>query len=298
MRPSQALRPASGAMERSLQTVKSYAEKAAHFADLHAREKTFVIPNPWDAGTARLLEHLGYEALTTTSAGLAFALGRPDGARAVSRDEALENAKAINDATSLPVAADLENGYGDAPETAAETIRLAGTYAGLAGGSIEDATGDPASPIYEAAFAAQRIAAAAQAARRLPHPFVLVARAENYLHGIHDLADTIARLQAFEAAGADVLYAPGLSTIDEVRAVCAAVRKPVNVLAGFGAVPLTVAQLAALGVRRISVGSALNRAALGAFYRAAREIRETGTFGFAADAAPYPNLNELMGAGG
>jgi 2-methylisocitrate lyase-like PEP mutase family enzyme len=270
------------------------ADKAQRFQALHARPGAFVIPNPWDAGTARILAGLGFEALTTTSAGLAFTLGRRDGRGAVSREETLANARAIVDATDLPVAADLENGFGDAPEAAAETIRLAGERAGLVGGSIEDSSGDPARPIYDFGHAVERISAAAAAARALPFPFVLVARAENFLHGRPDLDDTIRRLQAFEAAGADALFAPGLTRAEDIGAVCAAVGKPVNAVMGLKAAPFSVADLAALGVRRISVGSALSRAALGAFLRAAREIREQGTFGFAETALPYAQANDLM----
>ncbi len=271
------------------------AEKGERFRALHARPGAFVIPNPYDAGTARILTTLGFEALTTTSAGLAFALGRRDGAGLVSRDETLANAGAIVDATDLPVAADLENGFGDSPETAAETIRLAGERAGLVGGSIEDATGKRDRPIYDFEHAVERIAAAAEAAHALPFPFVLVARAESYLHGRPDLDDTIRRLQAFEAAGADALYAPGLTRADDIRTVCASVSKPVNVLAGAKGTSFSVSQLAALGVRRISVGSALSRAALGAFVRAAREMRERGTFTFTGEALPFAEANDLMG---
>ena len=272
----------------------SQAEKGRRFQALHARPGAFVIPNPWDAGTARLLTGLDFEALTTTSAGLAFSLGRRDGARSVTREETLANAKAIVDATDLPVAADLENGFGDSPEAAAETIRLAGEVAGLVGGSIEDSTGDPERPIYHFDHAVERIAAAAEAAHALPYPFVLVGRAENYLHGRPDLEDTIRRLQAFEAAGADALFAPGLTKANDIKAVCAAVGKPVNVIMGFQSASYSVTDLAALGVRRISVGSALCRAALGAFLRAAHEIREEGTFRFAAAALQYAEANELM----
>ena len=272
----------------------SQAEKAERFVALHARPGAFVIPNPWDAGTARILGSLGFEALTTTSAGLAFMLGRRDGAGVVTRAETLANAKAIVDATDLPVAADLENGYGDMPEAAAETIRLAGEVAGLVGGSIEDATGDPGRPIYDFQHAVERVAAAAEAARALPFPFVLVGRAENFLHGRPDLDDTIRRLQAFEAVGADALYAPGLTRAEDIQTVCAAVRKPVNIVMGLKGASLSVTELAALGVRRISVGSALSRAALGAFIRAAREIQDRGTFAFAEDAIPYAQLNDLM----
>jgi len=269
------------------------AEKAKAFQALHARAGAFVIPNPWDAGTARILTRLGFSALTTTSAGLAFVLGRRDGDGSVTRDDTLANAKAIVDATHLPVAADLENGYGHAPEDAAETIRLAADV-GLVGASIEDATGDPSRPIYDVAHAAERVAAAAEAAHALPFPFVFVARAENYLHGIPDLENTIRRLQAFERAGADVLYAPGLTKAEDIRAVCASVSKPVNVIMGLKGAAFSVQELAALGVRRISVGSALSRAALGAFVRAAKEIRELGTFTFADDALPFADANDLV----
>src|SRR5262245_5166611 len=275
-------------------TLQNQVEKGQRFRTLHARPGAFVIPNPWDAGTARILTSLGFEALTTTSAGLAFTLGRRDGAGAVSREETLANAKAIADATDLPVAADLENGFGHAPEAAAETIRLAGESAGLVGGSIEDATGDPARPIYDFQHAVERVAAAAQAARSLAFPFVLVGRAENFLHGRPDLDDTIRRLQAFDEFGADALFAPGLTSPEDIRTLCAAVRKPVNVVMGFKGVSLSVAELAALGVRRISVGSALSRAALAAFVRAAREIREHGTFRFAENALPYAEANALL----
>ena len=270
------------------------AERAERFRALHARPGAFVIPNPWDAGTARILASLGFEALTTTSAGLAFTLGRRDGAGVVTRDEALANAKAIVEATDLPVAADLENGYGPSPKAAAETIRLAGEEAGLVGGSIEDATGDPRQPIYGFQHAVERVAAAAEAARALAFPFVLVGRAENFLHGRPDLDDTIRRLQAFEAVGADALFAPGLTRAEDIRTVCAAVSKPVNVVMGLRGASLSVTELAGLGVRRISVGSALTRAALGALLRAAREIREHGTFGFAEEAMPYAEANDLM----
>ena len=271
----------------------SQAEKAERFRALHARPGAFVIPNPWDAGSARILAGLGFEALTTTSAGLAFTLGRRDGAGEVSREEALANARAIVEATDLPVAADLENGYGHAPEAAAETIRLAGE-AGLVGGSIEDATGDAGRPIYDFQHAVERVAAAVEAARALPFPFVLVGRAENFLHGRPDLDDTIRRLQAFEKAGADALFAPGLTRAEDIRSVCAAVGKPVNVVMGLKSASFSVAELAALGVRRISVGSALTRAALGAFVRAAREIQERGTFTFAEEALPYAEVNALL----
>ena len=213
----------------------------------------------------------------------------------MSRSETLANAKAIVDATPLPVAADLENGFGDAPEAAAETIRLAAEVAGLVGGSIEDATGDPRRPLYDFQHAIERVAAAVEAARALPFPFVLVGRAENFLHGRPDLDDTIRRLQAFEAVGADALYAPGLTRAEDIRTVCASVRRPVNVVMGLKSAAFSVAELAALGVRRISVGSALSRAALGGFLRAAREIADHGTFGFAEEAWPYAEAQRLLG---
>jgi len=271
----------------------SQLDKAVKFQALHARPGAFVIPNPWDAGSARILAALGFEALATTSAGLAFALGRRDGEGAISRDETLANATVIAEATDLPVAADLENGFGDAPEAAAQTIRLA-AGAGLVGGSIEDATGDPARPLYDFAHAVERVAAAVEAARSLPFPFTFVARAENFLHGRTDLDDTIRRLQAFEAAGADALFAPGLPGIEAIRTVCAAVGKPVNVVMGLKGMTYSVADLAAAGVRRISLGSALARAALGGFVRAAREISEHGTFGFADQALPFAQANDFM----
>ena len=272
-------------------------EKAVQFQRLHARSGAFVIPNPWDAGSARLLTSCGFEALTTTSAGLAFSLGRRDGSRLVSRRETLDNAKTIVTATPLPVAADLEGGFGDAPEDAARTIRQAAEVAGLVGGSIEDATGDPAHPVYDFSQAVERVHAAAEAARKLDFPFMFVARAENFLHGRRDLDDTIRRLQAFEAAGADVLYAPGLAQLEEVRTVCQSVSKPVNVLCGVknsdGGVA-SVEELASAGARRISLGGALTRTALGALMRAATEMREKGTFTFLADAAPFAEISARM----
>lgn len=273
---------------------RTQLQKAERFRELHTRPGAFVIPNPWDAGTARILSALEFEALTTTSAGLAFTLGRADAS--ATRAETLANARAIVDATDLPVAADLENGFGDSPRDAAETIRLAGENAGLVGGSIEDASRDPRKPIYEFQHAVDRIAAAVEAARALPFPFTLVARAENFLHGRPDLDDTIRRLQAFEAAGADALYAPGIVTAEDIRTVCSSVKKPVNVLVSLKA-PYSVAELAALGVKRISLGSALSRAALGGLIRAAREIQHGGTFRFLEDAIPYEQVNALMSGG-
>ena len=269
-------------------------DRLGTFRELHA-DGLFLLPNPWDAGSAKLLASLGFEALATTSAGLAWTLGRRDGEGAVSRDEALEHARTIVEATDLPVSADLENGFGDDPAAVAETVRRAAAV-GLCGCSIEDATGDPARPIYDAKLAAERIAAAVEAARAAPHPFVLVARAENHLHGRANLDDTLRRLQSFAAAGADCLYAPGLPDVEAIRAVCAAVApRPVNALAGAS---FSVASLSAAGVRRISLGSALSRAALGGFLRAAREIAEKGTFTFASEAPPFDQIQRAMATRG
>jgi 2-methylisocitrate lyase-like PEP mutase family enzyme len=269
------------------------AEKAVVFQTLHQGPDVLVIGNPWDAGTARILTRLGFAALSTTSAGLAFTLGQRDGT--VTRDDAIRNAKSIVEATHLPVAADLENGYGDSTEAAAETIRLAAA-AGLVGGSIEDTTRNPSKPIHDFQLAVDRVAAAVEAARALPFPFMLVARAENYLYGRPDLDDTIKRLQAFEVAGADVLYAPGITKPEQIRTVCASVKKPVNVLMGLkGAVPLSVKELGALGVRRISIGSGFARAALTAFLHAAREVHDDGTFRFADETLYMSELADLFG---
>ncbi|HKM90899.1 MAG TPA: isocitrate lyase/phosphoenolpyruvate mutase family protein [Candidatus Acidoferrales bacterium] len=266
-------------------------EKGAAFHALHAREGAFIIPNPWDIGTARLLAHLGFEALATTSAGYAFSVGRPD--NTIGRDETIAHAAAIVSATDLPVSADLENGFGDAPESAAETIKLA-AKAGLAGGSIEDISGRVGAAVYEIDHAADRIRAAAEVVRNLPFRFTLTARAENYLVGKPDLSDTIKRLQAYQAAGADVLYAPGLTTKDDIAAVVRSVDRPVNVIMGLQGVQLSLAELSAIGVKRISVGSALTRAAFGAVLRAAREMREHGTFDFAAEAVSFREISAIF----
>lgn len=270
---------------------KTQLEKAQAFRALHARAGAFVIPNPWDAGSARLLAALGFEALATTSAGHAFTLGKQDGA--VTRDEAITHAKLMVEAVDVPVAADLENCFADDPEEAAETIRLA-SATGLVGGSIEDASGDPARPIYDFNLAVERVAAAAEAARRLPVPYVLTARAENYLHGRPDLDDTVKRLQAFEKAGAEVLFAPGLKDLGQIRTLCASVSRPVNVVMGLVGADFSVQQLAEAGVTRISLGSSLARLALAALQRAGREIREQGTFGFAKEAMASAEANRLM----
>lgn len=271
----------------------SQTEKFGAFEALHAREGAFVMPNPWDAGTARLLTGLGFEALATTSAGYAFSAGKRDSAASLSRDEILANAKAIVAATDLPVSADLEDGFGRAPETCAETVRMAAEI-GLIGGSIEDATGDPEDPILPIDAAVARIRAAADTART--RPFLLTARAENHLWGRPDLDDTIRRLQAFEEAGADVLYAPGLPDLEAIKAVCAATSKPVNVVMGLSGPAYSAPALAAAGVKRISVGGSFARAALGALLRAAREVRDSGTFSYAQDAAADADVASLMAA--
>jgi 2-methylisocitrate lyase-like PEP mutase family enzyme len=269
-------------------------QKYQAFRALHKRAGAFVIPNPWNAGTARILTALGFEALATTSAGYAFAVGRRDSGTDLTREGILANAKEIVEATDLPLSADLQDGFGRAPETCAETIRLA-SETGLAGGSIEDSTDDPNNPIYDFQLAVERVAAAAKAAHDCQ--FLLTARAENFLHGRPDLADTIRRLQAFDDAGADVLYAPGLPSLDAIRQVCASVGKPVNVVMGLKGATFSVEELAAAGVKRISVGGTLARAALGAFVRAAREIREKGTFSYSADALPPAEAKAFMAAG-
>lgn len=265
--------------------------KAQAFKALHDRQGIFVIPNPWDAGSAKMLASLGYQALATTSAGYAFSQGKADGA--LSLDETLANVRAIVAATDLPVAVDLENGFADDPLESAQSL-LRAAEAGAVGGSIEDATGRPDAPIYCFEQAVARIEAAVAAVRTLPFPFILTARAENYLHGNPDLDDTILRLQAFAAAGADVLYAPGLRSAEEVLAVVRAVApKPINVLMS-GGLKLTVQQLEELGVRRISTGSALALAAFGEFFRAAEEIQQSGTFGFTSQSMPYAKANQFF----
>lgn len=257
-------------------------EKGQLFRALHERDAAFIIPNPWDAGSARLLAHLGFEALATTSMGYAFSAGRPD--NSLDRQSILKHVADIAGATELPVSADLENGFGEAPEAVAETIRLS-AETGIVGGSIEDATGRADDPIYDIELAAERVRAAVEAARSLPFPFTLTARAENYLHGRPDLADTIRRLQAYQEAGAGVLYAPGLASREDIASVVQSVDRPVNVVMGLRGAQLSAAELSEIGVKRISVGSALYRTALGAFLRAAGEMRQNGTFEFAKDAA-------------
>ena len=273
--------------------MRTQAEKAAAFRKLHERPGAFIIPNPWDAGTAKLLASLGFEALATTSLGLANSLGRVDGTNTVSREEVLENCRAICEATPLPVNADLENGYADEPKAAAEMIRLS-AEAGVVGGSIEDATGDATNTIYDFTLAVERVHAAVEVARALPFPFVLTARAENMIQGHVDLDDTIRRLQAFEKAGADVLYAPGLRDLATIRTVCSSVRKPVNVVMTHGDPSLTLAQLEEAGAKRISVGGSLNRLALAAFLKGAREMKDTGGFTWMRDTVPSREIKPIF----
>ena len=269
----------------------SQHEKANRFRALHQAPGPFVIPNPWDAGSARILAALGFQALATSSGAAAGTLGRRDGR--VTREEALAHCRAIVGATDLPVAADLEKGFGDAPAVAAETIRLAASV-GLVGGSIEDATGDKQKPLYDVGLATERVAAAVEAARALPFPFTLTARSENYLRGNPSLEDTIRRLQAFENAGADVLMAPGLPDLAAVRAVCAAVGRPVNFMVGIRGKSFTVAELAAAGVKRISLATSLYRAAMSGLLDAAREVKEAGTFAYVERGVSTPDLAAFM----
>ena len=269
----------------------SQSDKARRFRELHQAPGAFVIPNPWDAGSARLLAGLGFQALATSSGASAGILGRRDGT--VTREEALAQARAIVNATDLPVSADLEKGFGDAPAAAAETIRLAAGV-GLVGGSIEDASGDKTKPIYDLGHAVERVAAAVRAARALPFPFTLTARAEGQLRGQPDLDEIIRRLQAYEKAGADVLMAPGLPDLAAVRAVCAAVSKPVNFMAGIKGKSFTVADLAAAGVKRISLATSLYRAAMTAVRDAAAEVKDKGSFGYLDRSMATPEWNAFM----
>jgi len=267
-------------------------EKAVRFRALHDGPGAFVIPNPWDVGSARILAGFGFQALATSSAAAASSMGRRDGG--LTRDEALAHARVIVEATDLPVSADLEKGFGDAPEVVAETIRLAAEV-GLVGCTIEDATGNPESPLYDTALAVERIAAAAEAARALPFPFMLTARAHNLLYAAPSLDETIRRLQAFEKAGAAVLFAPGLPDLDAVQAVCAAVSKPVNFMVGIKGKSFSMAELTAAGVKRISLATSLYRAAMTGFLEAAHEVRDKGQFSFLDSSVTTPELNELMG---
>ncbi|MEM7209148.1 MAG: isocitrate lyase/phosphoenolpyruvate mutase family protein [Pseudomonadota bacterium] len=262
-----------------------------NFRDLHTAGNTFVIPNPWDTGTARILAKMGYKALATTSAGMAFALGIREGQ--ATNEQILQHCQTIVDATDLPVSADLEKGFGDSPESVGDTIKAA-AETGLAGCSIEDHTGDPENPIFEFELAVERVIAAVEASRTLGHDFVFTARAENLLWGRDDLDDTIRRLQAFEKAGADVLYAPGLYDLDTIRLVCSALTQPVNVVMGMPGATFSVDELSDAGVTRISTGSALARAAFGEFVRAAREINDDQTFSFSDRAIGFTELESLI----
>jgi len=273
--------------------MRAQAEKARSFRALHERSGIFIMPNPWDAGTAKLFASLGFEALATTSLGFASSRGRVDGTLSISREELIANCREIASATELPVNADLENGYADDPDEAATIIRLAAD-AGIVGGSIEDATGNPAKPIYDFDLAVERVAAAARAAHSLPFPFTLTARAENFLHGRPDLDDTIHRLQAFAAAGADVLYAPGLRDLETIRRVVAAVQKPVNIVISAVDSEITAQQLADVGVKRISVGGALSRLAFAAVREAAVAMRDAGSFRWVRDTFPSKDLKAIF----
>ncbi|MBS0223814.1 MAG: isocitrate lyase/phosphoenolpyruvate mutase family protein [Proteobacteria bacterium] len=274
--------------------MRSQAEKASTFRALHERTGAFIIPNPWDVGTARMLAASGFEALATTSLGIANGLGRADSK--VTRDEVIANCRAIAEATDLPVNVDLENGFAHAAEEAAVSIRLA-AEAGAVGGSIEDATGDPKDRIYDFDLAVARVRAAAEVAHSLPVPFLLTARAENLLHGRNDMADTIRRLQAYQEAGADVLYAPGLRNLAEVRQMVEAVKRPFNVVTGWLDPDITAADLAAAGAKRISVGGALSRLVLAAFATAARAMKEQGSFAWMREMAAAGDLRQMFGAG-
>jgi len=274
--------------------MRSQAERARVFRALHERPGIFVMPNPWDAGTAKLFASLGFEALATTSFGFANALGRVDGTLAVSREELIANCRDIASATELPVNADLENGYADEPKKAAEIIRMA-AEAGVVGGSIEDATGNETRPIYDFNLAVERVAAAAEVAHSLPFPFTFTARAENFLHGRRDLDDTVKRLQAFAKAGADVLYAPGLRDLATIRQVAAAVSKPINVVMSAADPDLTTQQLADAGVKRISVGGTLSRLAFTAVRDAAIAIRDQGSYQWVRQAMPGKDIKAILG---
>ncbi len=275
-------------MERSM---SRQHKKALAFRQLHERQGAFVIPNPWDAGSARLLAYQGFEALATTSAGYAFSVGKTD--YAIERDEMMTHVAAVVAATDLPVSGDLGNGFGHEPQDVAQCIRLA-AEAGLVGASIEDATLDPKAPIYSHAHAVERIRAAVEAARALPFPFMLTARAENYLWGRPDLDDTVHRLRAYQNAGANVLYAPGLTTAREISVVVSALERPLNVLAAISGFTLSVQQLSSIGVKRVSLGSALARTALSAVLEAGREVREAGTFTFAHRVASFRQISSIF----
>jgi 2-methylisocitrate lyase-like PEP mutase family enzyme len=271
--------------------MKTQQEKSAMFVALHTDPGCFLIPNPWDKGSAILLESIGFKALASTGAGYAFTLGKPD--LAVSAKDMLNYFKDICEVTDVPVSADMQNGFGDSPESAALTI-IEAAKVGLVGGSIEDASGNTTNSIYDIGLATERIAAAAQAAKGLNFKFMLTARCENYLYGNPNIADTIKRLQAYQEAGADVLYAPGIQTVEDIKAVLSSIDRPMNLLMGFPSSSLTVADVAALGVKRISVGGSLARVALGALKRAGAELLEQGTFSYTQQALLGKDLNALF----
>ena len=272
-------------------TIVTQHEKANRLRALHEGPDVFVIANAWDAGSVRLLTGMGFAALATSSGAAAGILGRRD--HHISREEALTQARGMVAATDLPISADLENGFGDAPEIVAETVRQAAAV-GLVGCSIEDATANASQPLYDFALATERIHAAVEAARALPFPFTLTARAENFIRGNPDLDDTIRRLQAFADAGADVLFAPGLPDLASVRTVCAAVSKPVNFMVGIPGKSFSVAELEAAGVRRISLATSLYRAAMTGLFNAAREVQESGTFGYLENNLPTSEWNRIV----
>jgi 2-methylisocitrate lyase-like PEP mutase family enzyme len=270
--------------------MRTQPELCEAFQALHERDGAFVIPNPWDAGSARVLAGMGFEALATTSSGFAYGVGKRDGH--TTREEVLEHLRMLVASVDVPINADLENAFGDEPETVAETFRLVlGT--GVAGASVEDASKDEQRPIYDFDLAVERVRAAVEAVRRLSSPVMVTARAENFLHGRSDLADTIKRLQAFQDAGADVLYAPGIKTKEEIKAVCSSVDRPVNVLGGMPGMNFTVAELGELGVKRVSTGGLMTRAAIGGLMRAGANLRE-GSFAFAKDAPSFRDIVQWL----
>jgi len=265
-------------------------EKGEAFRKLHEKGSCFVIPNPWDQGSARILEHMGFKALASSSAGFAFSIAKPD--LGITKASLMTHLTGVCQATSVPVSADLQNGFGNDPEDVAVTI-LQAAKSGIVGGSIEDASGDGGNPVYPLELAAERIRHAAVAARSLGFKFTLTARAENYLYGRADLKDTIRRLQAYQEAGADVLFAPGITASEDIRQIVSSIDKPLNVLIGMS-MHLTVAQLQELGVTRISLGGSLARAAYGALMRAATEILTVGSFEYTAQAASGKELNAIF----
>jgi 2-methylisocitrate lyase-like PEP mutase family enzyme len=271
--------------------MKEQSEKSREFTELHQKGNCFVIPNPWDIGSAKLLQHLGFKALASSSAGFAFSQGKSD--LSISAAQMFAHLEALSAATDLPLSADLQNGWGEAPAQVAQTILdAAGT--GIVGGSIEDASGEAGGPVYEIGLASERIRSAAEAARTLGFKFTLTARAENYLYGRPDIKDTIRRLQAYQEAGADVLFAPGVQSKEDIRSIVQSIDRPLNVLAGVQGMQLTVAELRELGVTRISLGGSLARAAYGELMRAAREVQESGSFGYADEAISAKDINGIL----